>query len=346
MGIRAFAGHTGATPPIITCNSGSTVSAARIAAGSTAVTLVADRGIDATESIVVAQYAEAQAASGMQGLSAVDTGALGGTALGDVVKGFSAYHEAGAGGASAAADAAVAYMILDGTSEDDECSIMACGSWNGATSTWRYNDGGFTNAFTLNAAGDWTFNLQAANGSATGDVAIFVAPRGAVLAGSDIQTTGVVWGSATTIRVTSGQEQPAGAASALTTMDLDIVVLAENPRGSRGGGKSILLGWALIDMTTGAPAIVRQSGCVQNITSAAAGDATINLMPALGRDASECVIIAKPMGVGVASSMWGISVIHTSDTAKRIMAVQEQAGGAASIAADCTMVAVAIFGRA
>jgi len=92
-----------------------------------------------------------------------------------------------------------------------------------------------------------------------------------------------------------------------------------------------ILASASITAATGA--IVAGRG-ILSAANAGAGIVNITLPPTGGVDASECVILCSPRNALAASSLVSYGVAHTSDTVKAITIFQEQAAGAASIAAN------------
>lgn len=96
---------------------------------------------------------------------------------------------------------------------------------DGAAHGWLANSVriGFLAAITRNGAGDYTLTLdgQAATDAAEGIV--HVTPREAGVASGAVATH-AVWVNDTTIRVTTLQEQAAGAASILADVDFNVTV--------------------------------------------------------------------------------------------------------------------------
>lgn len=66
----------------------------------------------------------------------------------------------------------------------------------------------------------------------------------------------------------------------------------------------------------------------------AAGTVNVNLDPDFGIDDLECICKIEKRGAAAASGMVSYGYIRPSDVQIQISAVQEQAGGAASILAD------------
>lgn len=96
-------------------------------------------------------------------------------------------------------------------------------------------------------------------------------------------------------------------------------------------GKLIEIGSAIITAATGA--IVAQSGCVAGVVHNGDGDNSITLGQG-GVDAAECVAKIAKRGANVASGNVSFGFVNTSDTVKQVTSVQEDAAGAASVAAN------------
>ena len=93
-----------------------------------------------------------------------------------------------------------------------------------------------------------------------------------------------------------------------------------------------LVGGAII--AGGAGTITAQSGLIASIAHPGAGTWNITLGDDYAIDAAECVIECQFLAALAGSDGVSFGIVHTSDTVKQITAVQEQAGGGASILAD------------
>lgn len=92
---------------------------------------------------------------------------------------------------------------------------------------------------------------------------------------------------------------------------------------------------ASVAFTAGTPSFVKQDGSFSaTITDTGTGDITLNLDTGKGIDATQCVVMVTARAAQAASGLTTFGVVHTSDTAKQITCVQEQAMGAASARAD------------
>lgn len=107
----------------------------------------------------------------------------------------------------------------------DNMTIVAAGSvvFAAGVPSWLWQNGGFSNTITDTGAGNIGLNLPTDGGVDASESVILATPR-TTLAASGLQSCGVVHTSDTVKQVTLLQEGAAGAASALTDFNFDVLV--------------------------------------------------------------------------------------------------------------------------
>lgn len=192
---------------------------------------------------------------------------------------------------------------------------------------------GNVEALTDNGVGSKQWNQRADQGSL---LSSSWATRRGVLAPSELASVGRVITTATSWLVTMLQEGAAGAASALTDLDIDVLNLTED--GSSLGrvvaGGSVQFGGA-------APILLVNRGFLPAIDVGGAGDITLSTDTDRGLAPDQVVIIATQRGVLAASELSAFAFDHTAagpnlnaNRDKRVTILQEGALGAASALTD------------
>jgi hypothetical protein len=302
----------------------------------------AERGIELAQSIELAQYNGALAGSDL-----VSIGVL--PAAGDILKACTIVQETGGGGATARTDLNFALAMLSMEEDKGEYAILGAGviqpTGAGAVAfTWQ--DGGWSATVTYTGAGDWTITRLVDRGELATDCALFLTPRGTLVA-SGMVGTGVTHTSATAKRVRCVQEQAAGAASILAdpvdaagAMGIDFLLLGKTGRSAQQLHHGMTRGakYAAACAVTGTTgAIVSSSSRILSVARAGLGlwDITTTVDGGVAAADAACIVTARSaMAAHLATNF---SVAHTSATVKRVTCMQETGagGGAASAAADC-----------
>ncbi len=208
--------------------------------------------------------------------------------------------------------------------------------------TGGYNCGEFVDPPTHNGAGDDSLFLGPDKGLDSTQVVCLAQAQG-VHVGSDLQTEIFVHTSDTEKRLYQLVEQGGGAASALTTLPAFAAMFDDNSDVPENDLTILAMGSLVWDPIGAALTWLWQDGSfVDPPTYIGVGDWTIQLGE--GHAFADTAWFMTPNGVLVASGMIGSRISETSVTNKRIMQVQEQPVGAASIAAD-NSIDVLVIGR-
>ncbi len=198
-----------------------------------------------------------------------------------------------------------------------------------------FQSGDWSGVITDTGVGDVTPIMLADRGVELANSLELACPSGLVLAGSDLVSVGVLPAAGDINKqVTIVQEQAGGAATIRADVAFDLAIIDLTLEKWDGGWDVIAAGRLLPNTGAGTVAFDWQCGAAASIVYNAAGDYTINLQPNRGIAQTDCIMLASVNALLPLSGMVGFSCIHTSATAKRIMTVQEQAAGAASLLVD------------
>jgi hypothetical protein len=214
---------------------------------------------------------------------------------------------------------------------------------NAGAPAWAWSSGAFdqTVAITRAGAGDITLSLRPGYGQVATEAVMFVQPSIAYSA-SNLRATGVVDTTAIQKQITSLQEGVAGAASALTDMDLDVLLIGLGHR-AREARVGMLHGMAFL-AGGGAANIRDQNGAFDAaVIDNGVGDWTMTYANGFDLGANEGVhILGGADFNAAASSLRSFGLVRPDAQTVRITAGAEQAAGAASIPLD-TNVSVLSF---
>ncbi len=264
----------------------------------------------------------------------------------DIIKNTTTCLEAGGGGASARADLSLDLALFDllDDLQTDGIEIVAAGLLDGlavpGTPAWQWREG-FAAAVGYTGVGDYAIALADGYACDQEESVVLTSVNNVVPAGSDAMSLDINRLTDATLQARGWQEGALGAISVAAEFAAAVVIV----RKARGVPTRYPRIYPAVGASIAGVAgtISCQNGMLTNLAHPIAGHWQLNL--AHGFDGNNTCWLVTPRAAIAASGNTNMTVNQTADGTVHVYAVQEQAGGAASILADVDFDVVGIHVR-